>query len=75
MTIDSIASDIYYLRGVDDVGVDNGPDSGTFYVDVTLSTSNTNIEREVTEIVEDYGAEVQGVDDAGFIITFLIDAR
>ena len=75
MTIDSIASDIYYLRGVDDVNVDNGPDSGTFYVDVTLGETNNYIERLVTEIVADYGAEVQGVDDAGRIITFLIDAR
>ena len=75
MTIDSIASDIYYLRGVDDVSVDDGPNRGTFYVDVTLLQSNTNIEREVTEIVEDYDGEVLGVDDAGRIITFLVEVR
>lgn len=75
MNIDSIGSDIYYERGVDDVHIDNGPQSGQYYIDVTLGSTNTGIEKAVTDIVEDYGGEVIGVDDAGRIITFLIDIR
>lgn len=70
-----LASDIYYLRGVDDVHVEDGDERSTYYVDVTLDSANTKIEQAVTEMVEDYGGEVLGVDDAGRIVTFLIDAR
>jgi hypothetical protein len=75
MDIDMLASDIYYLRGVDDVHVEDGDGRYTYYVDVTLDSANTKIEQAVTEMVEDHGGEVLGVDDAGRIVTFLIDAR
>jgi len=73
MTIDSIASDIYYLRGVDDVNVDNGEERGTYYIDVTLQNSNRNLESAVSQIVEDAGGVVIGVDDSLNFVTFYVD--
>lgn len=73
MDIDNIASDIYYLDSVDDVSVEDGEDRGTYYIDVTLRNSNRNLESFVSQIVEDAGGVVIGVDDSLNMVTFFVD--
>lgn len=74
--IDMIASDIYYkVDGIDDVAVDNGPDPGTYYVDITHDYPHARILDELEDIVVDYGGSIQGYDMAGSIVTLLVSNK
>lgn len=71
--IDMVASDIYYkVDGIHDVSVDDGPDPGTYYVDITHEYPYARILDELEDIVVAHGGSILGEDMTSNYVTLLV---